>query len=510
MKFEDKKAYEVYLAKLERLSKTSFGVNPNQTADEKKAEIQKAKDSYAYCTQKYFPHYCTSATPKFHIKLANKVRKNPKYKGLVRWGRGLAKSVVCDITIVFWLWINDDVKYVVLVGENQEKADILLGDLQSEFEANAAIINDFGEQKVFGFWEKGYFKCQNGFIAKALGAMQSARGLRVGNQRPDMVIFDDLDNKNIVKNPVRCDEMAQWILRDVIPVMDDGNRRVLVPNNRFAPKTIQSTLEDLMPNWDVDRVDAFDSATYAPAWPEKYTAEHYRYIVEEEIGKLAAEAEYNNNPHVEGKLFKAEMIQWVQIPRLNQFETIVGHWDVAYAGTKTSDYNAVKIWGIKDNCFYCIKSFCKQTEMDVPIQWMFYIDSIMPKTVQVNWQFESQFWNGALQMTLGKIEAEHNRTLNLTKVDRPNKNKYDRIITLLPHYQQSRIYHNINEKGNNDMQVSLSQLYGIEPGYKTHDDGPDADEAAIKKLTGWVKMPKPENASESIMLGDNLPTKNVY
>jgi hypothetical protein len=35
--------------------------------------------------------------------------------------------------------------------------------------------------------------------------------------------------------------------------------------------------------------------------------------------------------------------------------------------------------------------------------------------------------------------------------------------------------------------VGIQQLKGIEPGYKTHDDSPDADEQAITKLSTYVR-----------------------
>ena len=38
-------------------------------------------------------------------------------------------------------------------------------------------------------------------------------------------------------------------------------------------------------------------------------------------------------------------------------------------------------------------------------------------------------------------------------------------------------------KGDSDTQVALAQLKGIEPGYSTHDDAPDADEQAISVLS---------------------------
>ena len=38
---------------------------------------------------------------------------------------------------------------------------------------------------------------------------------------------------------------------------------------------------------------------------------------------------------------------------------IVAHWDIAYAGTDTSDFNACKIWGRHKNDFWLIDGFVK-------------------------------------------------------------------------------------------------------------------------------------------------------
>ncbi len=85
------------------------------------------------------------------------------------------------------------------------------------------------------------------------------------------------------------------------------------------------------------------------------------------------------------------------------------------------------------------------------------------------------------------VENEKRRPLNIIIVERPRINKYDRILTMHPYYQNGRIYHNEREKGNNDMQTGISQLKGIEPKYQTHDDGPDADEQAINQLSDYIE-----------------------
>lgn len=481
----DKKVKDQYLEKLQ-LIRQSGHIDAFETPQAKLQRIERAKKDIRFCVQYYFPHYCSSECADFQISFANRVKRDPTCKFLVRWGRGLAKSVWCDVFIPFWLWLNGEPVYLVMVGNNEDKGEQLLSDIQAEFEANPAILHDFGEQTTSGSWEDGFFITRGGVIGQALGMGQSPRGLRYKNRRPTIVVADDLDDKDIVKNPKRIDEAVVWIEQDLIPTMDGPFRRLLVPNNRYAPKTIQSTLEEKHPGWTVDEVAAYD-ANYNPAWKEKYDIKYYDNIENgrDGIGRLAAQAEYNNRPHVKGKVFTDDMIQWTQLPRLNQFVHIVGHWDVAYSGK--NDYNSVKIWGAWERNFYHLKAFCRQCKMKSSIEFMMDYAESLPPTVKVHWQFESQFWNEYVLQTIEEVETAYNSTLNIIRVETPKIKKYDRILTMHPLYQNGRIYHNIKERGNNDMNEGINQLKGIEPGYTSNDDGPDADQQAIEALMRYVK-----------------------
>ena len=484
----DKIAVERYKAKLQTI-KSGASINPFETKEEKAARIAGLKKDISEFTTYYLPHYATSKSAKFQLRLARLILKSWIIKILIRWGRGLAKSVWCDVIIPLFLWANDDISYMVIVANNFDKAKILLSDLQAEFEANSRIINDFGEQKMQGSWEDGSFRTANGFIAKALGMGQSPRGLRVGARRPDYIVCDDLDDRETIKNPRRMREYAQWIEKDLIPTMDGPRRRFLMPNNRFAPVTIQSILEERHPKWILDQVDAYHPVTYAPAWPEKYPKDYYREV-EEELGTLAALAEYNNNPHVEGVIFTEDQIQWTQLPAINHFEHIVGHWDIAYSEAATADYNAVRLWGLKENRFYLIDCYVKQSKMRKAVQWIAEKIKELPGNVRVRWHFESQFWNDEVQRTIDEVEEEYHMDLRLRKVDLPTGNKYDRIVSTQPYYQNGRTYYNQKLKGHNDTQVGIAQLCGIEPNYKTKDDAPDADERCFTELSQFARRSK--------------------
>lgn len=488
-KTKDKEALRKYQEKLQYIIDNTE-INPFEDVNDKEKRIARAKKDYAFFMQYYLPHYATTKTPDFHVNFANKVKKNPKYKGWAKWGRALAKSVECDVGLPLWLWIGDDIDFMVLIGQNYDKACILLDDLKLEFEGNQRLINDFGPQHKPGKWESGFFQTKNGFIAKALGRGQDPRGLRVGNRRPDYMVFDDLEDEDTVNNPKRQRRIANWILRSVIPSMDVGNRRAVIAQNHFADQMIFSLITDENKNWDVDRVDAYDSATFEPRWPDKYHRWFFRDI-ELEIGSLAARAEYNNEPHVEGKVFLDEYIQYSPIPKLKDFEAIVGIWDVAYAGTKGSDFNAVRVWGLYKGKKYLIDCLVKQCKIPVALNWIAEFQKTLPIGVSVQFRFESQFWNETVYENINDCELQHGFTLNLVKMDSDKRKKYDRMVEMVVDYQNGKVYYNEALKAHNDTKVGLAQLKGLEPGYTSKDDAPDADKYAFDYLDKFKPTSKP-------------------
>lgn len=493
MRKQDKISIARYQAKLAQAS-SHGNINPFESEKERKTAIERARKDFKYMVQRYFPHYATAPTPQFHIDFAKRVKKDGTFKGFAQWGRALSKSVVNNILLPFWLWINDEPVYLVLVGNNNDRAKQLLEDLRAEFEANPQINRDFKTQHSPGNWEDGFFITKGGFVGQALGMGQSVRGLRVKSKRPTHIVCDDIETKDINQNPSRQEKMAKWIERDLIPTMDGSTRRFVQSNNRFAPRMIQTILQERHPQWHVHEVNAYDPVSYKPVWPEKYAPDYFR-TVEKEIGALAAQSEYNNAPHVEGSIFTNDEIQHAPLPNLNHFKIIFGYWDVAYAGTSTADYNSVVVQGLKEMDFWVIDIFNKQCKMHAAVGYMCQYQKSLPETVVVHWVFEAQFWNDAVESAIREGERDHGIVLNIIKRERSKTNKYDRMLQLQPYYQNSRIFYNEKLKHSNDAQTALAQLFGIEPGYKGHDDYPDAHQGGIAELEKYVVYPGTGNGN---------------
>lgn len=488
MRAADKKAKERYLKKLE-LIRNSAQVNIYETPEETAAAIARAMVDLPYLVRRYFPQYATAECGFFQIEWAWKLKKDKNFIAFAKWFRGGAKSVWNNIIIPFWLWLTEGDCYAVIIGPNAKRACRLLEDLRAEFEANPQIIADFGEQKNPGNWDEALWVTKDGrLIGQALGFGEPCRGLRVGPKRPNYYNCDDLETRQTIKNEKRQDEMVEWVESELLPSMDGDRERLVFSNNWFAEVMFLRKLSTLHPDWYVHEVKAYDPVTYEPAWPEKYTADYYRKK-EKTVGILAAHAEYLHDPKPKGKIFTPEQIQWGKMPRLDHLKIIVGHWDVAYAGTDTSDFNAVRIWGLdKLDNFWYYTGYVKQSKMRGAVLYMCWMEKNKPRSVTIHWRVESQFWNDELKRTIKEVSKEQGVNLNITLVDTPRTKKYDRILTLQPRYQNGRIYYNENMKSHADTQQGLKQLYGIEPGYSGHDDAPDADEQAIAFLEKHISI----------------------
>ncbi|MCT4647578.1 MAG: hypothetical protein N4A74_21500 [Carboxylicivirga sp.] len=488
---------------LENAEKGSF-----ETKKQRDDAIARAKKDINFMVRRYFSHIADCDSGEFQIELAGMVKRNPTFKGFAEWPRGHAKSVWCTIFIPFWLMINGQSRYFLQISNCFDAAADLLDDLRAELEANDRIIKDFGVQKTaHKKWERGYFITANGFIGRALGIGQKVRGLRVGKWRPDFCEVDDLETEEINGNPQRQDRYASWIEKSLLPTMTGKFRRLLWSNNRWAKRMVQTVLQKKHPNWKVHHVKAYDPLTLeAIAWPEMYPKSYWEGQVRE-LGTIACQAEYNQKPHTEGKTFTDKLFRWEKVPRIDHYDSIVGYWDVAYSDKETADYNAIKIWGKKGDYYYLVKAFVRQCRMDEAIDWMFLYNSLLPQSVSLTFFYESQFWNDALKMSYKSIWKKWKGKapeISLVTDERRKGRKYDRILTMLPYYQQGRIIFNAREEGSNDMQEGTAQLKGIEPGYSTHDDSPDADEGAIYKLN---ELFVPNEPDRETIYGDERRTK---
>lgn len=476
-----KRDYKEWLEFCDQVQASS-GKPINESKRQQKERIQKALKDYQYFFETYLSILADSKCAKFQIKAANAVAKDKNIIAILEWAREHAKSVHSNIGIPMWLIAKGEITGMVLVGKNETDAINLLSDLQAQLQYNELFAHDFGDQYNFGNWEEGNFTTRDGSKFIALGRKQSPRGIRKMAKRPNLAVIDDIDDDEIVENPRRVSKVVKNIMGALYFALSTKGGRMIVAGNRIHQNSILANIVGDVKPGDPKREGIWHSKVCAiengkPAWPERYSLAELNLKIQR--AGILARKEFFHEHTTEGTIFKDKYFQYKKLPPLNHYKMIVGYFDPSFENTSKSDFKAVSIWGIWKDELHCIKRFTRQCDLMEAFLWMYQIEELMPDTAAVIWYMEKQWITQPINFALDEARRQKGgKILPITPDTRQKPNKYTRIVRMESLYVAGTVYYNVKEKHNNDMITGNNHVKGIEPGYNTPDDAPDADEGA--------------------------------
>jgi hypothetical protein len=152
-----------------------------------------------------FPDYCSSPFADRHREFWEQAQTltvdTAPIPFVSPWPRGGGKSTSAELGVAY-VGVTNRRKYILYVSETQDQADkhveTIAGMLESEeveryYPAHAKpMVGKFGNQKG---WRRERLMTHGGLVIDALGLDTAARGIKVGRQRPDLIVLDDIDNK---------------------------------------------------------------------------------------------------------------------------------------------------------------------------------------------------------------------------------------------------------------------------------------------------------------------------
>jgi hypothetical protein len=139
-------------------------------------------------------------------------RGKPKYA--LGIPRGFSKTVVLKLYVT-WLILFSDRRFILVVCNTAKLAENFLSDV-TDMLNNVNIRNTFGnwdaacEQDTLAF-KKFSFRGRD-IVLAALGAGSSLRGLNLKFVRPDVVIMDDMQNRDEAANAEVAKQLKIWML----------------------------------------------------------------------------------------------------------------------------------------------------------------------------------------------------------------------------------------------------------------------------------------------------------
>jgi hypothetical protein len=115
------------------------------------------------------------------------------------WGRGEAKSTSAEMGCVA-LGCRRARRYALYVCGTQDQADDHVGNIAAMLESPQIerwypemadrLVGKFGNSKG---WRRNRIRTASGFTVDALGLDTAARGVKLEDQRPDLIVIDDID-----------------------------------------------------------------------------------------------------------------------------------------------------------------------------------------------------------------------------------------------------------------------------------------------------------------------------
>jgi predicted phage terminase large subunit-like protein len=264
--------------------------------------------------------------------------------------RGSGKSTLLSLSYVIWSIISGKTKYILLVSENQQKAQTLLSHIKNELENNKMLREDLGPFKEERLSWNAVSIHINNYNAKitAVSSEQSVRGLRHLNYRPGLIVVDDVESQESVRTLESRDKLHRWFTGDLIPAGNQKTKVIFIGSILHPDclvKRLQKGIDDGKIN-GVYRMYPIVDADGNPTWLGKYPD---LVSVEQEKARGITDREWTIEYMLQPILDANQVIkeEWIQfydkIPSedISDFKYSACGVDLAISESESADYTAV-------------------------------------------------------------------------------------------------------------------------------------------------------------------------
>jgi len=299
----------------------------------------------------YFPHYTEFEIAPFHEEMFRITQDTSTPTAVILGFRGCGKSALLSMSFPLWAILGEQkIKYVLILSQTQQKAQILLQQIKNELEVNELLKKDLGPfQEERNQWNVVSL-CLTRYNAKIAAASteQSIRSWRHMQYRPQLIICDDLEDLESVKTQEGRDKLCNWLLGDVIPAGSRDTRLIILGgllHEDSLPRRLQKSMTEEKMDGVYHEYPILDE-NGNPTWPGKFRTPK---DIEAEKRKIGNEITWQREYMLriipdEGQLIRSEWIQFYdELPSINQedYQYTWAGLDLAVSEKSTADYTAI-------------------------------------------------------------------------------------------------------------------------------------------------------------------------
>jgi predicted phage terminase large subunit-like protein len=194
--------------------------------------------------REFFPHYVRLAPSLMHADIIDTLhdfcrsRKVGSKEARIAPRSG-AKTTWTSKLFTLYCICHSLEHYILLIGETAGQSHSNLKAIKRELTANAKLRDAYphicGEGPV---WNVDEIITRNDIRVEAAGAGKSIRGTTHGEHRPGLVIVDDLDDRDAVRNDDIRGRMWDWFTETLMPIGDDSTNFLFVGTALHEDDTI--------------------------------------------------------------------------------------------------------------------------------------------------------------------------------------------------------------------------------------------------------------------------------
>jgi len=311
-----------------------------------------AKTLRGFCIV-YLSHHLAMKPADFHVELMD-ILGDPNERMIEILGfRGSAKSTFGSLALPLWAALEypEQYPFIIPIADTGLQAGMNITNIKRELDANVLIKQDYGQ--ITGDlvedwtleskeeWQAKNMLLSTGVRILARSRGQKIRGLKHKEHRPKLVIVDDPEDLEWVRNKDNRDKTERWLRGEVIPAIDEKTGRLIVIGNQLHTDSLMSRLskDKIFKHLEYPLVRSDGTCS----WTAKYPNQEALDLQRDKVGVNAFLREYLLKvvPE-EGADIKEEWIQYYDIepPELQTGLSGTGV-DLAISKKETADYTAM-------------------------------------------------------------------------------------------------------------------------------------------------------------------------
>ena len=186
--------------------------------------------------------------PPFYLALFNifTTSKDKLSRYAIGIPRGFAKTTYLKL-LCLWYILFSDKQFILIVGASEDLAINTLSDI-------CDLLDSPNIRALFGNWElhaeiktqalKVFHFRGRDIILKAIGAGTAVRGINRKNKRPDVIIMDDVQKRELAESKELSEQLLRWILGTLMLARSNFGCTYIYVGNMYPQNAILERLKN--------------------------------------------------------------------------------------------------------------------------------------------------------------------------------------------------------------------------------------------------------------------------